>query len=207
MGRFRNFFNKNFQQRTISALIIAPIVILMLLLGGYASIALVVIMTILMALEWGQMIYKHNSIKWQIIGVLYIALSIIPLLFLVTQSNSLELVIPLLLVIWGTDIGAYIAGRTIGGKKILPLVSPNKTWSGSIGGILITVLVGYCFSFPTYISIIFSILAQIGDFLESGLKRYFNIKDSGIIIPGHGGVLDRVDGFTFTALCYMFYII
>jgi phosphatidate cytidylyltransferase len=108
-----------------------------------------------------------------------------------------------LLVVWGSDIGGYVAGRGIGGPKLWPRVSPNKTWAGAIGGFVVSVLVGLGFSLLGFgkavpllvLSAMLSIAAQCGDLFESAVKRHFGVKDSSHIIPGHGGILDRLDGF------------
>lgn len=112
-------------------------------------------------------------------------------------------------VVWATDIGAYAAGRTIGGAKLAPRISPNKTWAGLAGGVLSAGLVGYGVAVwfvqaphpltLAGLSAALAVLAQLGDLGESGLKRHFGVKDSGRLIPGHGGVLDRCDGLLSTA--------
>lgn len=108
-----------------------------------------------------------------------------------------------LLVVWATDIGGYFAGRLIGGPKLWPLVSPKKTWAGSIGGFAASlgVAAGFAaFGFGTTVSSLLlaaalSIVAQLGDLFESAVKRRFGVKDSSQLIPGHGGLMDRLDGF------------
>ena len=112
-------------------------------------------------------------------------------------------------VVWATDIGAYAAGRAIGGAKLAPRISPNKTWAGLGGGVISAGLVGYGVAawfvqapHPLTLaglSAALAVLAQLGDLGESGLKRHFGVKDSGRLIPGHGGVLDRCDGLLSTA--------
>lgn len=103
-------------------------------------------------------------------------------------------------LVWATDIGAYFAGRAIGGPKLAPAVSPNKTWAGLIGGVIAAGLFGLALThwgLPLLFaeaSCVLAILAQIGDLYESALKRRAGVKDSGTILPGHGGVLDRLDG-------------
>jgi phosphatidate cytidylyltransferase len=105
-------------------------------------------------------------------------------------------------VVWATDIGAFFAGRTLGGPKLMPKVSPKKTWSGAIGGLLAAVAAGtglVALFGAVGVGVVFSaallsIAGQAGDLFESSLKRRFGVKDSGNIIPGHGGILDRVDG-------------
>lgn len=107
-------------------------------------------------------------------------------------------------VVWTTDIGAYFAGRALGGPKLVPWVSPNKTWAGAIGGLLASVLVAVVVAkmagltslfVLAMLAVVLSVLAQAGDLFESFLKRRFNAKDSGHLIPGHGGLMDRLDGF------------
>jgi phosphatidate cytidylyltransferase len=112
-----------------------------------------------------------------------------------------ELVFWLMLVTWSTDIFAYFAGRGIGGPKLAPKISPNKTWAGLIGGMagagVVGALAAWLFDIaPPFIFVgaAMGLLAQLGDLYESRLKRKWGVKDSGSIIPGHGGVLDRVDG-------------
>jgi phosphatidate cytidylyltransferase len=106
-------------------------------------------------------------------------------------------------VVWATDIGGYFAGRSIGGPKLWPRISPKKTWAGAIGGFMASLVVagGFAaFGFSKTVPILFlgavlSIGAQLGDLFESAVKRRFGVKDSSHIIPGHGGLMDRLDGF------------
>jgi phosphatidate cytidylyltransferase len=115
----------------------------------------------------------------------------------------------LLGIVWATDTCAYFAGRTIGGPKIAPSLSPKKTWAGLVGGMLGAGAVGFGTSLwlgmgsPAMLgglSMLLAVVAQAGDFLESGLKRRAGVKDSGKLIPGHGGILDRVDGLVAAAV-------
>jgi phosphatidate cytidylyltransferase len=106
-------------------------------------------------------------------------------------------------VVWATDIGGYFVGRGIGGPKLWPRISPNKTWAGAAGGFAASLVVAAGFagfglgrSGPLLlVSAVLSIASQLGDLFESAVKRRFGVKDSGHIIPGHGGLLDRLDGF------------
>ncbi|ASN05701.1 phosphatidate cytidylyltransferase [Virgibacillus necropolis] len=112
-----------------------------------------------------------------------------------------------LLVIWATDTGAYFFGRAFGKRKLWPMISPNKTIEGAVGGILLSVIVGVLFQLFTSfhfsmiivigVTILVSIFGQIGDLVESAFKRYYGVKDSGDILPGHGGILDRLDSLLF----------
>jgi phosphatidate cytidylyltransferase len=108
-----------------------------------------------------------------------------------------------LLVVWVTDIGGYFAGRGIGGPKLWPQVSPNKTWAGAIGGFAASIAVAWGFAAfglgktgpMLLVGAVLSIVSQLGDLFESAVKRRFGVKDSSHIIPGHGGLMDRLDGF------------
>ena len=117
-------------------------------------------------------------------------------------------------IIWATDIFAFFAGRTFGGPKLAPKISPNKTWSGLAGGVIASMLIGLMSSlmfsggvvFFVIISALLSLIEQGSDLLESKIKRIFGVKDSGNIIPGHGGVLDRLDGMMLLAPTVLFLI-
>jgi phosphatidate cytidylyltransferase len=111
-------------------------------------------------------------------------------------------------IVWSTDIAAYFVGRLVGGPRLLPRVSPKKTWSGALGGlaaavlaaIVLAKLAGLAAPFTLAVVAAFlSSLAQAGDLFESLLKRKFGAKDSSHLIPGHGGLMDRLDGFVFAA--------
>lgn len=134
-------------------------------------------------------------------GMLYVGLPVLAILWLRERDNGLTIALWTLAVVWATDIGAYFAGRTIGGAKLAPRISPNKTWAGLAGGMVAAVL----FSFAMHgwgglpfvfviASPVLALIAQAGDLYESWLKRRAGVKDSGSILPGHGGVLDRLDG-------------
>jgi phosphatidate cytidylyltransferase len=118
-------------------------------------------------------------------------------------------IILLYAVVWSTDIAAYFVGRAVGGPKLLPQVSPKKTWSGAVGGTLAAVIVVVIVAKAAgltavaaigLIAVALSIVAQVGDLFESFLKRRFGAKDSGHLIPGHGGLMDRLDGFVTVAV-------
>jgi phosphatidate cytidylyltransferase len=108
-----------------------------------------------------------------------------------------------LLVVWGADIGGYFVGRSLGGPKLWPRVSPNKTWSGALGGLMFSLVAAAGFAVSGFgrllplllLGAVLSAVSQLGDLFESAVKRRFGVKDSSQIIPGHGGLLDRLDGF------------
>ena len=141
---------------------------------------------------------------WAIAGFLYAAAAqLASVLVRLDHAKGLSALILVLFVVWATDIGGYFAGRAIGGPKLWPRVSPKKTWAGAIGGFVASLLVAIGFSasdlgktLPLVIlAAMLSVAAQLGDLFESAIKRRFGVKDSGHIIPGHGGVMDRLDGF------------
>lgn len=146
---------------------------------------------------------RPRQVPWIGLGTLYIGLACLAFLWLrAVPQEGRELVFWLLAVVWATDTGAYFAGRGLGGPRLAPKISPNKTWSGLIGGMVAAGLAGVAASFlldrePLPMAgagMILAIVAQGGDLLESWCKRRFGVKDSSHIIPGHGGILDRVDG-------------
>jgi phosphatidate cytidylyltransferase len=136
-------------------------------------------------------------------GIPYAGLGGIALIWLRQQPAGLADTIFLVMVVWGTDVGAYLTGRLVGGPKLAPKISPGKTWSGSIGGLLTAAAVGALLAggaqgFPPAAfaaGAVLSLCAQAGDLLESAIKRRLGVKDSGRTIPGHGGLFDRLDGF------------
>lgn len=141
---------------------------------------------------------------WAGFGALYVGLPSVALVWLRGDAVvGRETVFWLLLLVWATDTGAYAFGRLIGGPKLMPAVSPKKTWAGLVGGMICAGAVGLAVAAAVPLpnaaglavgSALLAIVAQAGDLLESWVKRRFGVKDSSSIIPGHGGVLDRVDG-------------
>ncbi len=150
----------------------------------------------------------RNSI-WPILGVCFLAVPAVAILILRADPQfGLEGVFFLFGVVWLTDIGAYGVGRVIGGPRLAPSISPGKTWAGAVGGLLLAVAGAYWgagfmeIQLPIGaipLAIFLSIATQFGDLFESWVKRRFNKKDSGTIVPGHGGILDRIDGLLIAA--------
>ncbi len=139
---------------------------------------------------------------WQAAGVLYLGIPVAAIVALRTvPANGAWLVAGFLLIVWSTDTGALIAGNLIGGPRIAPALSPNKTWSGTLGGIVTAAIVEAVYvsllggdaALGALYTVFVSAVAHGGDLFESWVKRRFQVKDSGGLIPGHGGVLDRVD--------------
>jgi phosphatidate cytidylyltransferase len=133
------------------------------------------------------------------LGILYIGPAYLSLLLLRAGAAGLRNVLFVLVVVWAGDIGAYLVGRLVGGPRLAPKISPGKTWAGAIGGTLAAILAGAAAGYEqplqaALVALPISLVAQAGDLAESAIKRHFGAKDSGWIIPGHGGLLDRLDG-------------
>ena len=148
------------------------------------------------------------QISFLVLSILYVGIGIYFLIEI--RGDDMDGLIHLLyvlLIIWSTDTGAYFIGRAFGKHKLWPHISPKKTIEGSIGGIVIAVIIAVIFKYITQfkgslflvivVTILMSIVAQIGDLVESAIKRYYGVKDSGNILPGHGGILDRFDSLIF----------
>ncbi|MGE0109306.1 MAG: phosphatidate cytidylyltransferase [Bdellovibrionales bacterium] len=155
----------------------------------------------------------YTKALWLSVGIPYLAWSGIALVDMNAGRSGFALILNLLFIVWATDIGAYLVGSTVGGPKIWPQISPKKTWAGLLGGIVSAALVGYSLLFffemgtGPVLGGLFAIVAQAGDFFESYLKRRAGVKDSGRLIPGHGGLLDRVDGLLSVALLIFVWMI
>lgn len=197
----------NLEQRIASSLILIPIILYAIFLSKSLFLFLILTITILASFEWINLTKSdpENKNKWLIIGFFYLSIPFFSILEL--RFIDRNIVLWLFFVVCSTDIFAYFIGKNIGGPKLIPSISPNKTWSGLIGGMLSAGIIGALSTlmfeggvlFFTLSSILLAIIAQAGDFFESKIKRIFNVKDSGNIIPGHGGILDRIDGLMFAA--------
>ena len=136
------------------------------------------------------------------LGIFYVFVPVMALIFLRQQQpGGFLLAFWTLSLVWATDIGAYFAGRSIGGPKLAPRVSPSKTWAGLGGGVLAALILGFVLhrfsGLPIQLAAasgLLAVAAQLGDLLESAMKRRAGVKDSGTLLPGHGGVMDRLDG-------------
>jgi phosphatidate cytidylyltransferase len=152
----------------------------------------------------GVMVVSSERRLWTATGFGYAAAAeVASVLVRHDQAHGFVALILILLVVWVTDIGGYFAGRGIGGPKLWPRVSPKKTWAGAIGGFAASLAVAAGFAAiglgktgpMLLLGAVLSIASQLGDLFESAVKRRFGVKDSSHIIPGHGGLLDRLDGF------------
>lgn len=138
------------------------------------------------------------------------------------EKGSFVMTLWFIFMVWSVDIGGYIIGSSLKGPKLAPHISPNKTWSGLVGGVILAISVSFIYMYATknifnlpmplneqlrfaQLGAFIAIVAQIGDLIESAIKRYLGVKDSSNLIPGHGGVFDRIDGLIFAApivYCY-----
>lgn len=149
--------------------------------------------------------FTFEDVAFAVLGTLYVGLGFY--YFIETRDAGITYVFYSLFIIWATDSGAYFIGKAIGKRKLWPEISPNKTIEGSIGGVISALIVAVLFIVFTdinasliqilVITMILSVFGQIGDLVESALKRHFNVKDSGNLLPGHGGILDRFDSLLF----------
>ncbi len=244
--------------RTASALVLLPIIVLAVMMGGIYYKGLLVVVTVLMGYEYARLTQLDNKTKavfiaglvatiwwllaavpaegfidgmimaiigaataigigvilkkhrmcWAGFGIVYVAIPMFSLAYLGRLDDGVSWILWMLALVWAADIGAYVFGRSIGGPRLLPKVSPNKTWAGLLGGALLGaaaagLAAGYLdLGEPFYLALAGALLAlwgAAGDLVESFIKRSFSAKDSGSLIPGHGGLLDRIDGLLFVA--------
>lgn len=247
-------FGADLKHRTLSALVLVPVVIAAAIYGGIPFAILWVLAGLAILHEWATLAQlEHRPVfvgiggvalvgggvlivagtptyafslvvlgaaacsfavprqsAWAVAGVLVAASAALPVVALRgTTQLGLVAVLFLCAVVWATDILAYFTGRAFGGPKLWPRVSPNKTWSGAIGGalggtvagVVVAALAGLpALGFVGGLALLLSVVSQLGDLAESAAKRLFGVKDASRLIPGHGGLLDRLDGFAAASL-------
>jgi phosphatidate cytidylyltransferase len=185
-------------------MILLPISLFVIWRGGVVWAAWLALLFIVMGAEWVGLCRGRARSPWaraalRLAGLIYIGPAFFCLIALRDGRAGLRNLLYLAVVVWAGDIGAYLVGRLMGGPRLAPRISPGKTWSGAVGGTIAAVLAGAVAGYEhplraAALALALSVIAQAGDLLESALKRYFGAKDSGWIIPGHGGLLDRLDG-------------
>ena len=159
------------------------------------------VILLLLHTVWSRNRFSFDDAGVLTLGILYIGMGFN--YFTAARGINVEMLLFLMFIVWATDSGAYMVGRKLGKHKVTP-ISPNKTWEGCIGGSVIGVIIASAFAIGLHVSyasaismilitIVLSIVGQFGDLVESALKRYYGVKDSGKILPGHGGILDRFD--------------
>ena len=187
--------------RTLTGAIMIVAALLAAYVGGYLFAIAVAAIATMMFYEWTRIVAGWGA-AWYLSGFVYALLPALALLWVRERdAHGLDLLIWMFIVTWSTDIGAYFAGRRVGRRKLAPRISPNKTVEGLIGGIVAATLLGGAWAVAVGLGAallalapILAIAAQAGDLFESGMKRRAGVKDSGHWLPGHGGVLDRLDG-------------
>ena len=199
-----DFFTKELFHRIGSVIIFIPLVILPLIYNNYFSLIVFLFITSIICLEINQMKNKNRS---YLIFNLYLAFTVLSfflfLFLLITEIVSLLFILSTIATIWLFDTFSYIGGKIIGGAKLIPKISSGKTISGFFTGVFATVLLIQLlfyyleieYKFSIYYTLFIIALSFVGDTVVSMLKRYASIKDSGKIMPGHGGLLDRFDSF------------
>lgn len=187
----------------ISAAVLLLPVLACLWAGGWPWTVLVVTGAVVLVGEWALMCRNLPLAEracLTIFGLVLVPVATLALIAL--RADGLPTVGFLLLAVWSTDIGAYLVGRVVGGPKLAPAISPGKTWSGAAGGLLAAIVICNGAGFTLYaaaMALLLSLVTQIGDLAESALKRRCGVKDSSHLIPGHGGLLDRLDGLLLAA--------
>jgi len=187
-------------RRVVAAGVVALALAGLCLAVGRIDVALVVLGVGLVAVA----LITPAQRNWSAVGFLYAAVAeIASVLLRLDPVKGFAALVFVLVIVWVTDSGGYFAGRGIGGPKLWPKVSPKKTWAGAVGGLVASLAVAGAFAVLDLgkagpllmISAVLSVVSQLGDLFESAVKRRFGVKDSSQIIPGHGGLLDRLDGF------------
>ncbi len=218
--------------RTLSGVVMLTIAAAAVWYGGYAFIAMVILAGIGVFYEFVKLVLGFvasgfGRVSWIMGGSVYVGVACFTLLMMSTSFFGSQPAIILISGVIGTDVGAYFAGRTFGGPKIAPKISPSKTWSGLFGGMIGAGIMmnaantlgfwwklrganeamqsklaeGYDWKSLLLVGGLLAIVAQAGDFFESWMKRRAGVKDSGRLIPGHGGIFDRADGLIAVAFC------
>ena len=185
--------------RTVTGLALIAVALVAAVVGGTVLAILVAAAATAMFWEWTRLT-KGWGPAWYVGGFFYALLPALALLW-VRERGGLDLLVWTFIVTWSTDIGAYFAGRNFGKHKLAPTISPKKTVEGLIGGVIAAALLGGAWVMARGLPLpllafapVFAVAAQGGDLFESALKRRAGVKDSSNLLPGHGGVMDRLDG-------------
>lgn len=194
--------------RTLTGIALIVVALMAAVVGGYTFAVLVAAAATGMFYEWLRIV-RGWGFGWKIAGFLYCVLPAVALLWIRDRSgdHGVSLLLWVFLVTWATDIGAYFAGRRFGKRKLAPSISPGKTVEGLWGGVAAAALFGAAWVIATdlnrtliLLAPLFAVAAQGGDLFESQMKRWAKVKDSGDWLPGHGGILDRLDGLVPVAI-------
>ena len=209
----------NLALRWMSSLALAPLVVAITWYGGWLFVVLCTIAACIVLWEWSMLVRGSSPlgtptvawfVVWMVAGLAYASVILLaPVVLRGDAAFGFVAIIFLFAIVWSTDVFAYFVGRALGGPKLMPAVSPKKTWSGAAGGTLGAVVAGLIVVTVAglqatlavaAVALMLSIVSQLGDLLESAVKRRFNAKDASQLLPGHGGLMDRLDGFLTAAL-------
>lgn len=187
--------------RSFAGLLMIAVAIAAAVNGGYTFAVLAAAAATAVFYEWTRLVRGWGA-GWYVSGFVYALVAALALLWIRDRAdNGMALVLWVFIIVWGTDIGAYFAGKAIGGAKLAPAISPGKTWAGFYGGVVAATSLGAAWALFTglkplllLLAPLFSVAAQGGDLFESWMKRQAGVKDSGRWLPGHGGIFDRLDG-------------
>jgi phosphatidate cytidylyltransferase len=204
----------NLALRIASSAVMAPVTIFAAWLGGWPFVLFWTFAACVVLWEWTTLVRGSHSAAsrtsgafaaWMLAGLVYAGILLLgPVALRRDPEFGFAAILFLFAVVWITDIAAYFTGRALGGPKLWPAVSPKKTWSGAIGGVVGAVTAGLLVLWlmglgvaPMLVIVAagLSVVSQAGDLIESSIKRYFGAKDASHLIPGHGGLMDRLDGF------------
>ena len=204
----------NLALRIASSAVMAPVTIFVAWLGGWPFVLFWTIAACVVLWEWTTLVRGSHSAAsrtagafaaWMLAGLAYAGILLLgPVALRRDPQFGFAAILFLFAVVWITDIAAYFTGRALGGPKLWPAVSPKKTWSGAIGGMVGAVAAGLLVLWlmgpgvaPMLVVVAagLSVVSQAGDLVESSIKRHFGAKDASQLIPGHGGLMDRLDGF------------
>ena len=192
--------------RVVSALVLAPLALAAIWIGGAVFAVLIGVVALGLGIEWARLCGAAWG-RSRLAGLGWIVLAGVALIWLRADPAAGRVnVLFLVLAVWASDVGAYLAGRLIGGPRLAPRLSPGKTWAGAVGGLAAAAAIGTLVALvctagrdpaalarAAALGAVVSVLGQGGDLAESCAKRCFGVKDSGRLIPGHGGLLDRLD--------------
>lgn len=210
-------------QRFLSAAVLIPIVLVVMYFGGWPFILLLLAFAGVSLWEWIHITAKfegHDRYIYAALGFVYVLVSFCASYFIYSGLGFYWSII-FIVMVWGSDSGAYFVGKAIGGAKLLQSVSPNKTWAGFVGALVTPLIIGFVGLFlyrgvdgfliydaamVACAGLLVGFAGQVGDLMISALKRKAGVKDSGAIIPGHGGVLDRIDSMMLAAPVYLLFM-
>jgi phosphatidate cytidylyltransferase len=193
--------------RTISGVLMIALALAAAAAGGYVFAVFVALAATAIYYEWTRLV-RGWGLAWNVAGFIYALLPAVALLWIRDRSDDkLALLLWVFIVTWATDIGAYFVGRALGRRKLAPSISPGKTVEGLLGGAATATILGAAWALFTglkpsllLLAPLFAFAAQAGDLFESWMKRQAGVKDSGNWLPGHGGMLDRLDGLVPVAI-------